>query len=141
MQRTVYTKIRHTHSKMRQQVNELTRMYIMKRQPKFFRFVYAAIFLVLPIQANAGTRFQPGATYYFDAFDPAQKPWSPGFDLNYEEVFKNYEYYEIVFSSSGKEFTVNRYLRNSKKDSEQYRLNPDGSISRIQPPAPPAAAN
>lgn len=121
--------------------NELTRINVMKRQTRLLQFICAAIFLMLPMQANADTRFQPGATYYFDAFDPTQKPWNPGFDLNYEEVFKNYEYYEIVFSSSGKEFTVNRYLRNSKKDSEQYHLNPDGSISRKQPPAPPAAAN
>lgn len=113
-----------------------------KRQARFRLLVCAAIFLLsLPMQANAGTRFQPGATYYFDAFDPNQKPWNPGHDLNYEEVFKNYEYFEIVFFPSGKEFTVNRYIRNRKTDSEPYLLNPDGSISRKQPPAPPAAAN
>jgi len=113
----------------------------MKRQAKFFQLVGAVIFFLLAIVAKADARFQPGVTYYFDAFDPNQKPWSPGFDLNYEEVFKNYEFYEIVFSSSGKEFTVNRYIRNNKTDCEQYLLNPDGSITRKQQPPPSGAAN
>ena len=113
-----------------------------KRQTGFLLLICAAIFLyLLPMKSNADPHFLPGTTYYFDAFDPGQRPWNPGHDLNYEEVFKNYEYFEIVFSPSGKEFTANRYIRNSKTDSEQYLLNPDGSISRKQQPSPLGAAN
>jgi hypothetical protein len=102
-----------------------------QRKPRRFPAVLAAFFLLLACQAaHAGERFTPGVPYYFDTFDPAQKPWKPGQDLNYEEVFKNHLFYEIVFSPSGSEMTVNRYIRNNKTDSEQYRLNPDGSLSR-----------
>lgn len=92
-------------------------------------FLVAAL-LVLAGQACAGEHFTPGVPYYFDSFDPAQKPWKPGYDLNYEEVFKNHLFYEIVFSPSGREMTVNRYIRNNKTDSERYLLNSDGSLSR-----------
>ncbi|MBI5659439.1 MAG: hypothetical protein HZC43_07785 [Nitrosomonadales bacterium] len=90
----------------------------------------AAILLALTWQADAGEHFGSGIPYYFDTFDPAQKPWNPGQDLNYEEVFKNHLFFEIIFAPSGMEITVNRYTRNNKTGSEQYRINPDGSLSR-----------
>lgn len=86
--------------------------------------------LLLTGQARADGRFEPGVPYYFDTFEPAQKPWNPGHDLNYEEVFKNYLFFEIILTPSGKEITVNRFIRNNKVDSEQYLINPDGSLSR-----------
>lgn len=93
-------------------------------------FILAAIFLTATGQAHADGRFEPGIPYYFDTFEPDQKPWNPGHDLNYEEVFKNYLFFEIIFTPSGKEITVNRFIQNNKVDSEQYLLNPDGSLSR-----------
>lgn len=102
----------------------------MKNQLNLARLILAAIFLALTGQAVAGERFGPGIPYYFDTFDPAQKPWNPGQDLNYEEVFKSYLFFEITFAPSGREITVNRYIRNNKTDSEQYRINPDGSLSK-----------
>ena len=104
----------------------------MKSQSKLLRLTLAAAFiLLLSGQTGAGERLEPGGSYYFDAFDPTQKPWNPGYSLNYEEVFKNYLFFEVVVAPSGREITVNRYIRNNKADSEQYRLNPDGSLSRI----------
>lgn len=96
------------------------------------RIINAAFFtfLMLTWQAGAAGHFEPDAPYYFDSFEPTKNPWNPGQKLNYEEVFKNYQYFEIIFAPSGKEITVNRYIQNTKKDSEQYLLNPDGSISK-----------
>lgn len=94
------------------------------------RVILVAALILMAGQACAAERFTPGIPYYFDSFDPIQKPWKPGYDLNYEEVFKNHLFYEIIFSPSGKEMTVNRYIRNNKTDSERYSLNPDGSLSR-----------
>jgi hypothetical protein len=92
----------------------------------------AAFALMLPIgQSVAGSHFDPGVPYYFDSFDPAQKPWTPGQELNYEEVYKNYAFVEIIFSASGKEITVNGYVNNNKTDSVQYRLDSDGALHRI----------
>jgi hypothetical protein len=73
-------------------------------------------------------KFIPGTPYYFDHFDPGQKPWEPGQYLNIEEVFKNYLYFEIVFDPDGKGFTVYRYLRGSKEVTEKYLVLPDRSL-------------
>ena len=101
----------------------------MKNKSKLIYYILVTIFLALSGQAGADERFEPGISYYFNFFEPAKKPWNPGHELNYEEVFKNYQFFEIIFAPSGKEITVNRYIQNNKADSEQYRLNPDGSLS------------
>jgi hypothetical protein len=94
----------------------------------------AAFFLLaLPDAASAASLvdiFTPGTPYYFNSFDPGQKPWEPGQHLNIEEVFKNYQYYEIVFDQDGKEINVNRFLRGSKESSERYLLLPDMSLQK-----------
>ena len=95
-----------------------------------FRAILLTVLLAFAWQAWAGERFSPGISYYFDSFDPAQKPWKTGDGLNYEEVFKNFQFYEIIFLPSGKRMVVNRYIRNTKTESELYLLNPDGSLSR-----------
>ena len=51
--------------------------------------VAAALFgLVACLQAQT---FEPDTPYLYDSFEPQQKPWQPGRDLNIEEVFKNYQ--------------------------------------------------
>ena len=76
----------------------------------------------------AEKKFQPGVPYYFENFDPAMKPWDPGQDLNVEEVFKNYVYYEIIFDRSGREITVNRYIQNRKENSDRFLVRPDRTL-------------
>ena len=80
--------------------------------------------------ASLAEKFAPGTPYYFDSFDPAQKPWNPGQHLNIEEVFKNYQYYEIVLDKGNKEITVSLYIRGVKTDSEVYLELPDGSLQK-----------
>jgi hypothetical protein len=82
------------------------------------------------ISASLGDQFTPGTSYYFDHFDPGQKPWAPGQYLNIEEVFKNYQYYEIVFDADSKGITVYRYLRGVKEGDEKYLLFPDNSLQK-----------
>jgi hypothetical protein len=94
--------------------------------------ILAALFLfALPCAVSAASpadRFTPGTPYYFNDFDPGRKPWDPGQQLNVEEVFKDYQYYEIVFDQDGKGITVNRFLRGSKEGSEKYLVLPDNSL-------------
>jgi len=96
--------------------------------------VLTALFLlVLPHAASANSladKFTPGTPYYFNDFDPGQKPWQPGQYLNLEEVYKNYQYYEIVFDQDGNGITVNRYLRGNKENSEKYLVLPDKSLRK-----------
>jgi len=90
--------------------------------------VIAILFSVGTNAASLAEKFQPGASYYFENFDPAMKPWDPGQDLNIEEVFKNYVYYEIIFDRSGREITVNRYLQNRKERSDRFLVRPDQTL-------------
>jgi hypothetical protein len=93
----------------------------------------AFLLLALPNAASAASvadRFTPGTHYYFDHFDPGQKPWDPGQYLNIEEVFKNYQYFEIVFDQDGKGITVYRYLRGIKEGSDKYLVLPDNSLQK-----------
>jgi hypothetical protein len=73
----------------------------------------------------------PDTPYYFDSFDSGQRPWAPGQHLNIEEVFKNYQYYEIVFDRGGDVITVNHYIRGSRAGGGKYRVLPDGSLQEI----------
>lgn len=70
----------------------------------------------------------PGTRYYFDNFDPVPKPWWPGTPLNIEEVFKNYQYVEIVPDADGKAITVNRYVQGNRKETSRYRFMPDDGL-------------
>jgi hypothetical protein len=96
--------------------------------------IFAALSLIaLPHAASAASladKFTPGTPYYFNDFDPGRQPWEPGQHLNIEEVFKNYQYYEIVFDQDGKGITVNRFLRGSTESSEKYLVLPDRSLRK-----------
>lgn len=89
------------------------------------------LWLALLSGSVAAAGFEPGTAYYFDNFDPAQKPWEPGQDLNIEEVFKNYQYFEIVFSKDGKGITVSRFIQNRRVDRDKYLLGPDRSLQKL----------
>lgn len=89
--------------------------------------------LTLPFAASAASlvdKMTPGISYHYEYFDPGQRPWKPGGNLNIEEVFKNYQYYEIVLDQDGKEITVNQYIRGSKAGSEKYLVLPDGALQK-----------
>lgn len=93
-------------------------------------------FCLLALMTTAGAatpadKITPETSHYFDSFDPLQQPWEPGQPLNIEEVFKNYQYFEILLNRDGREMVVNQYIRGSKTGSEKYRLLPDGSLQRV----------
>ncbi len=96
--------------------------------------IVATGFLLIPMSAaGAATpadRLTPETSHYFDSFDATQRPWEPGHPLNIEEVFKNYQYYEIRLDRDGKGIVVNQYIRGSKAASEKYRVLPDGSLQK-----------
>lgn len=101
--------------------------------PSVVRAIAVFCMIVLPFSASAATlaeKFTPGTAYYFDHFDPGQQPWEPGQYLNFEEVFKNYQYYEIVLDQDGKEISVSQYIRGNKTGSEKYLVLPDRSLRK-----------
>lgn len=90
-----------------------------------------AVFCLLGLPlAVAADGLAPGTSYYYADFEPGQKPWQPGQALNFEEVFKNYQYYEIVVDQDGREMTVKQFIRGDKKNSAKYLLLPDGALQK-----------
>lgn len=103
--------------------------------PNAVRAAAALCLFILISAASAASltdALAPGVPHYFDHFDPEQRPWEPGQYLNIEEVFKNYQYYEIVVGQNGKEITVNQYIRGSQAGSEKYLILPDGSLQKSE---------
>ena len=97
--------------------------------------VAVSFLLAAELAAGAGVESHPekpipGSKYYFDSFDPERKPWMPGELRNIEEVFKNYQYFEIVPDHDGKAITVNLYIQGSKKDTVRYQVMPDGALRK-----------
>lgn len=94
----------------------------------------AALCLIVPASAVGAApfaeKFTPETAYYFDHFDPGEQPWKPGQHLNFEEVFKNYQYYELMLDRDGREMTVIQYIRGGKAGSEKYLVLPDGSLRK-----------
>ncbi len=80
--------------------------------------------------ASSADRFERETPYYYDHFDPGKVPWEPGQALNIEEVFKDYQYYEIVLDRDGKTITVNQYIRGAKSSSDKYLVMPDGALQK-----------
>ena len=100
---------------------------------KTVHIVLMLVLFALPFAAKAASlagNLMPGTSNYFENFDPEQRPWEPGQNLNYEEVFKNYEFYEIVPDHSGNEITVNHYIRGAKTASVKYLILPNGSLQK-----------
>ena len=92
-----------------------------------------SLFLTVPA-IGAEMNFQnwvPGATYYFDEFEPNQKPWVPGEIRNIEEVFKNYQYVEIVLDSDGSKITVTQYVQGRNKQVTRYRISPERGLQKV----------
>ena len=97
----------------------------------------ALLLFALPCTDSAASladKFSPGTPYYFNEFDPGQQPWEPGQYLNLEHVYKNYQYYEIVFDQDGNGITVNRFLHGNKESSEKYLVLPDKSLRKNKLP-------
>lgn len=99
------------------------------------RVILAAVLIFLAHTASAAPfaawSLDPGTSHYFENFDPELKPWHPGQELNIEEVFKNYQFYEIRLLNQGTEVEVRRYIQNQVDTVERYHIMPDGALGKI----------
>ena len=101
------------------------------------------ILLVLLNEAFAGMplpRFAPGTPYYFDEFHPEVTPWTPGPERNFEEVFKNYRYFELIFDDGGSTFTVRHYQQGNLTETKRFRIRDAGSLQPLDDDQPSATA-
>jgi len=79
----------------------------------------------------------PEEPHFYAEFDPAVKPWQPPEEKNYEEVFKNYQYYEIRYTNGGRTFTVKRIVRGATLGTDTYKVAGDGGLQKISTETPP----
>lgn len=83
------------------------------------------LWLAIPASADD---FVPDTPYLFETFDPQQRPWTPGRDMNIEEVFKNYEYFEVVFGRDGGLLKVSTIRQGKRSEVRYFRRLPDGGL-------------
>lgn len=98
------------------------------------RYFVAVALACITFFANASPAelsFEPDVPHYFENFDPDKKPWHPGQALNIEEVFKNYQYFEIRFLKQRNEIEVRRFIQNQRDSTDRYRILPDGTLNKI----------
>lgn len=80
------------------------------------------------LQGHAGADTAPdlpklSPICYFHQFDIRQFPWKMGDCLNYEEVFKNFQYDEVRYDREGRSLTVLRFENGKKKSIAHHKLN------------------
>lgn len=96
------------------------------------RRLVTALLCCMAAQAGAAQP-ETDVPRYYEQFDPHLVPWQAGQELNFEEVFKNYQYFELRFAPGGDEFEVLRHVRNQAVSRERYRIRKDGSLERLPP--------
>ncbi len=93
------------------------------------RFNLAAI-LAFVITAAAFPACAETAHYYTE-FDSGLIPWQAPEEKNFEEVFKNYEYFAIVYSNDGADLTVSHYIKGVVADVSHWQLQPNGALNAL----------
>lgn len=89
---------------------------------------FAFIILAAADHSIAAEKCRPNASYYFSEFNPAS--WKVENEVNFEEVYKNFEYFEVIFNKSCDEITVKRYKKGKFDSSEKYKVDSNGFIQK-----------
>jgi mono/diheme cytochrome c family protein len=80
-----------------------------------------------------------GVPVYYTSFDPDRVPWVPEAEKNFEEVFKNYRYYSVIYSDDGNHLAVTRYVRGKVDTTTEYRRNQAGALVEVAVARPQGA--
>ena len=93
--------------------------------------ILAAILAALGLAANAAARpekVRPGHSYYSDDVTTAGLVRDLVGELNYEEVYQFYRYYEAVYDEAERVVRFVEYLRGDVARVETYSYGPDGGL-------------
>ena len=88
--------------------------------------IFLSQFFLVALNVSAAEKCRPNAPYYFSEFNSSS--WKVENELNYEEVYKNFEYFEVIFNKSCDEITLKRYKKGQFDSSEKYKVDSDGYI-------------
>jgi len=78
--------------------------------------------------ASPGT-IKPGIFYYADEYEIEGNVARPGEERNYEEVFKNYNYYEAAYDEHRRIILFRSYKKGDIEWEELYSYHPEGGLS------------
>jgi mono/diheme cytochrome c family protein len=87
--------------------------------------ILACVLYAAAFSASADT------AHYYTEFDSGLNPWKAPEEKNFEEVFKNYEYFTIVYSNDGADLTVSHYIKGVVADVSHWQLQPDGALQAL----------
>lgn len=93
-----------------------------------YLYLLSAFVFLVSNEALCKEKCRPNKSYYFSEFSPASLNLDD--EKNYEEVYKNYEYFEVLFNKSCDEIAVKRYVKGQFGSSDKYKVNADGSINK-----------
>jgi len=71
---------------------------------------------------------KPGLSYYADDFTTKDNISELGEEKNYEEVFKNHEYYEATYNKQKRPSMFRIYKKGEIIQTERYFYNKDGEL-------------
>ncbi len=92
-----------------------------------------AIFLVLAFSGFSDARperIKPGISYFSEDYSTKNNVSDISVEKNYEEVFKNYEYYEAVYDELKKVKIFRAYKRGDVILKEEYFYNSDSGLAK-----------
>jgi len=106
-----------------------------RRNPAIFGLRVAVFFglvltpCALPSQAAARPeKIRAGVSYYSDELIESGPVRDIGAERNYEEVFKLYHYYEVVYDDLERVIRCLEYKRGAVIRTDSYRYAADGSL-------------
>lgn len=92
-----------------------------------------AIFLVLAFSGFSDARperIKPGISYFSEDYTTKNNVSDISVEKNYEEVFKNYEYYEAVYDELKRVKIFRAYKRGEIILHEKYFYDPNGKLAK-----------
>jgi mono/diheme cytochrome c family protein/DNA-binding beta-propeller fold protein YncE len=100
-------------------------------QRSVVRICIALFTLWNPVAAGQLPHTTSGIPHYYDEFNPGLKPWQPAGERNFEEVFKNYQYYAVVYADDEQSLTVTHTIKGAAATVTVYKSLPDGSLQPV----------
>jgi len=73
---------------------------------------------------------KPGILYYSDDYTVENEMPRLGEERNYEEVYKNYEYYEALYDENNRVKIFRAYKRGEVILEEAFSFHPGGSLAK-----------
>ena len=97
------------------------------------RISLLSIFLVLAFFSSSEARperIKPGISYFAEDYTTKDNVSDITIEKNYEEVFKNYEYYEAVYDDKERVKIFRGYKRGDVVLKEEYFYSSKGSLAK-----------